>query len=110
MTQASFERSRGASWKGWIPDLRSRDGEKALEVCKRGLPDAILLDWNMPVMDGYDPAQFAPHARRRCAKVCSAPPRTTSRTSRARFHAGANEYIMEALTRTSSRRNFMKSV
>ena len=32
----------------------AEDGEKALEVCKRGLPDAILLDWNMPVMDGID--------------------------------------------------------
>src|SRR5436305_13030771 len=32
----------------------AEDGEKALEVCKRGLPEAILLDWNMPVMDGYE--------------------------------------------------------
>src|SRR5947208_16896096 len=32
----------------------AEDGEKALEVCKRELPDAVLLDWNMPVMDGYD--------------------------------------------------------
>src|SRR5450432_1538371 len=34
--------------------VEAEDGEKALEVCKRGLPDAILLDWNMPVMDGYE--------------------------------------------------------
>jgi two-component system chemotaxis response regulator CheY len=34
--------------------IEAEDGEKALEVCKRGLPDAILLDWNMPVMDGYE--------------------------------------------------------
>ena len=32
----------------------AEDGEKALEVCKRSLPDAILLDWNMPKMDGYE--------------------------------------------------------
>jgi two-component system chemotaxis response regulator CheY len=32
----------------------AEDGEKALEVCKRGLPDAVLLDWNMPVMDGFE--------------------------------------------------------
>jgi two-component system chemotaxis response regulator CheY len=32
--------------------VEAEDGEKALEVCKRGLPEAILLDWNMPVMDG----------------------------------------------------------
>src|SRR5205814_1315740 len=34
--------------------VEAEDGEKALEVCKRGLPDAVLLDWNMPVMDGYE--------------------------------------------------------
>jgi two-component system chemotaxis response regulator CheY len=32
----------------------AEDGEQALEICRRGLPDAILLDWNMPVMDGYE--------------------------------------------------------
>src|SRR5467141_2964199 len=34
--------------------IEAEDGEKALEICKRGLPEAILLDWNMPVMDGYE--------------------------------------------------------
>ena len=34
--------------------VEAEDGEQALEVCRRGLPDAILLDWNMPVMDGYE--------------------------------------------------------
>ena len=34
--------------------VEAEDGEKAMEVCKRGMPDAVLLDWNMPVMDGYE--------------------------------------------------------
>ena len=34
--------------------IEAEDGEKALEACKRSLPDAILLDWNMPIMDGYE--------------------------------------------------------
>src|ERR1700686_1136028 len=34
--------------------IEAEDGEKALEVCKLGLPDPILLDWNMPVVDGYE--------------------------------------------------------
>ena len=34
--------------------IEAEDGEKALEVCKRAMPDAVLLDWNMPVMDGYE--------------------------------------------------------
>ena len=28
------------------------DGQEALDACKAGMPDAVLLDWNMPVMDG----------------------------------------------------------
>ena len=32
--------------------VEAEDGEKAMEVCKRGMPDAILLDWNMPVTNG----------------------------------------------------------
>jgi two-component system chemotaxis response regulator CheY len=28
------------------------DGQEALEFCRAGLPDFVLLDWNMPVMDG----------------------------------------------------------
>ena len=34
--------------------VEAEDGEKALEVCKRAMPEAVLLDWNMPVMDGYE--------------------------------------------------------
>jgi two-component system chemotaxis response regulator CheY len=28
------------------------DGQQALDVCRTSLPDCVLLDWNMPVMDG----------------------------------------------------------
>ena len=28
------------------------DGQQALDACRAGLPDFVLLDWNMPVMDG----------------------------------------------------------
>ena len=30
----------------------AEDGQKALEVCRMEMPDCVLLDWNMPVMDG----------------------------------------------------------
>ena len=30
------------------------DGQTALEACKTAMPDAVLLDWNMPVMNGID--------------------------------------------------------
>lgn len=28
------------------------DGQQALNACHKALPDCVLLDWNMPVMDG----------------------------------------------------------
>lgn len=30
----------------------AENGQIALDACKRQMPDAVLLDWNMPVMDG----------------------------------------------------------
>jgi len=30
----------------------AEDGQKAYEACQASMPDAVLLDWNMPVMDG----------------------------------------------------------
>ncbi|MDE1977370.1 MAG: response regulator, partial [Elusimicrobia bacterium] len=32
----------------------AQDGEKALAALKDFAPDVILVDWNMPVMDGED--------------------------------------------------------
>ena len=34
--------------------VEAEDGEQALEACRRKMPDAILLDWNMPVSNGID--------------------------------------------------------
>ncbi len=36
------------------------DGRQALEACRISLPDCVLLDWNMPVMDGIE---FLRHLR-----------------------------------------------
>ncbi|WP_159992943.1 response regulator [Roseomonas sp. 18066] len=30
------------------------DGQEALDACRLGLPKLVLLDWNMPVMDGLE--------------------------------------------------------
>ena len=32
----------------------AEDGQQALDACRAEMPDAVLLDWNMPVMDGYE--------------------------------------------------------
>jgi len=32
--------------------VEAADGQLALDACRLSLPDCVLLDWNMPVMDG----------------------------------------------------------
>ena len=32
----------------------AEDGSQALEACRRSMPASVLLDWNMPVMNGLD--------------------------------------------------------
>ncbi len=32
--------------------IEAADGQIALDSCRKSMPDCVLLDWNMPVMDG----------------------------------------------------------
>lgn len=34
--------------------VEAADGSEALTACRKQMPDAVLLDWNMPVMNGLD--------------------------------------------------------
>lgn len=34
--------------------LEADHGADALKICRDRMPDAVLLDWNMPVMNGID--------------------------------------------------------
>jgi two-component system chemotaxis response regulator CheY len=36
-----------------IATAEAEDGRQALAACAALMPDLILLDWNMPVMDGF---------------------------------------------------------
>jgi two-component system, chemotaxis family, chemotaxis protein CheY len=76
--------------------IEAEDGAKALEACKHELPDGVLLDWNMPVMDGFE---FLTHLRRmpggdQPKVVFCTTENGIDHISRA-LHAGANEYIMK---------------
>ena len=72
------------------------DGHLAMEACLRKMPDAILLDWNMPVMNGID---FLRELRR--TPGGDAPVVVFCTTENDIKHiqeavgAGANEYIMK---------------
>ena len=76
--------------------LEAEDGEQALAACRSSLPEAILLDWNMPKMDGYEflrllrrlPGGDSPKV------VFCTTENDVAHIARA-LHAGANEYIMK---------------
>ena len=80
--------------------VEAEDGEKALEVCKQAMPEAVLLDWNMPVMDGLE---FLVCLRGLAAG--DAPKVVFCTTENGMDHiaraleAGANEYIMKPFDR-----------
>jgi two-component system chemotaxis response regulator CheY len=72
------------------------DGQEALEICHRGLPDAVLLDWNMPVMTGIE---FLRALRGMAGGdepvVVFCTTETDMEHIQEALGAGANEYIMK---------------
>ena len=76
--------------------MEAENGEEAIETCRKQLPDAILLDWNMPKMDGYDFLRVLrrlPGGDRPKVVFCTTE-NDVAHIARA-LHAGANEYIMK---------------
>ena len=76
--------------------IEAADGEEALAAREREMPDAILLDWNMPVMNGIDFLKNLRVAEGGATPVvvfCT----TENNLDRVReaMEAGANEYIMK---------------
>jgi len=74
----------------------AEDGAQALEACRRRMPRAILLDWNMPVMNGIDflralKAEFGEAA----ATVVFCTTENEMGFILEAMEAGATEYIMK---------------
>ena len=76
--------------------VEAADGQEALKACNAKMPDAILLDWNMPVMDGIPflrELRKAPNGTKPIVVFC-----TTENDLdhiQEAMTAGANEYIMK---------------
>lgn len=78
----------------------AEDGKVALDTCIEELPDCVLLDWNMPVMDGME---FLTELRRlpggSAVIVVFCTTENDMRHIQEAIKAGANEYIMKPFDR-----------
>lgn len=85
------------------------NGQMALDFCKDKMPDVVLLDWNMPVMDGIE-----------CIRILRAIPgggetkvifcsiyHQEDRVRQA-IEAGADEYIVKPFDRDVLKNKFRK--
>ena len=76
------------------------DGALALAACRVKMPDAILLDWNMPVLDGLEflvAMRKEPGGDKPIVVFCTTE-NDIDHITRA-LQAGANEYIMKPFDR-----------
>ncbi|MEI7931647.1 MAG: response regulator [Alphaproteobacteria bacterium] len=72
------------------------DGMEALAWCRAAMPDTILLDWNMPVMNGIEflkALRAEPEGKAPNVIMCSVE-NEPARILEA-LEAGADEYIMK---------------
>ncbi|WP_243374086.1 response regulator [Microvirga solisilvae] len=74
----------------------AENGAAGLASCRTRMPDVILLDWNMPVMDGYS---FLKELRKtpggEVPKVVFCTTENDLKNITQALEAGADEYIMK---------------
>jgi two-component system chemotaxis response regulator CheY len=76
--------------------IEAENGERALEQCRRDMPHFIILDWNMPVMNGLkflEALRQEPKWQHIMVIICTTENDITHIQSM--MSAGANEYIMK---------------
>ena len=80
----------------------AENGQIALEKCQNRMPDIVLLDWNMPVMDGLE---FLRALRRtdggKGPTVIFCTTETDVEHIQKAIESGADEYIMKPFDRDS---------
>lgn len=72
------------------------DGQAALDHCAGQMPNLILLDWNMPVLDGFGflrELRRMPSGGEPTVVLCTTE-NDVAHIARAR-HAGANSFLMK---------------
>jgi two-component system cell cycle response regulator DivK len=79
--------------------LEATDGRKAVEIAKRDCPDLILMDLNMPVMDGLAATEQIRSLREHCGNVpiVAVTAFDTYGMKEAALEAGCDAYLLKPL-------------
>ncbi|MCJ2179672.1 response regulator [Novosphingobium album (ex Hu et al. 2023)] len=78
-------------------DVReAANGREAIDRCEEAMPDLILLDWNMPIMDGLEFIKLLRQGGHTSQpKVVFCTTENDSEHIRTAIEAGADEYVMK---------------
>jgi len=82
-----------------LTTLEAENGEEALKIVRSNDVDAVLLDWNMPIMDGMEflkALRAEPQLRQPIVVMCTTENDMTRIVEA--MESGANEYIMKPFT------------
>jgi two-component system chemotaxis response regulator CheY len=80
--------------------IEASDGQEALETCQAQMPDAVLLDWNMPIMNGIEFLRaLRDTAGGDAPRVIFCTTENDMAHIKEAMSAGANEYIMKPFDR-----------
>ncbi len=87
----------------------AENGQMAYDMCETKMPDAILLDWNMPIMSGIEFLEKLRQtdAGREPKVVLCTTENDIAHIQRA-ITAGANEYIMKPFDSDIVRSKFVQ--
>ncbi len=76
--------------------VEAEDGQAAIDCCNQVMPDAVLLDWHMPVMDGLEflyALRQLPGGEKPKVVFCTT--KNDLEHIQEAIKAGADEYIMK---------------
>ena len=73
----------------------AEDGQQALLACREAMPDSVLLDWNMPVMNGLEMLERMRAQGYDQVKVLMVTTEAENDFIIRALNAGADEYLMK---------------
>jgi len=85
---------------GFQTIAEASDGRQALDRLGESKPELVLVDWNMPVMNGYDfLVEMRSHRQYDDVSVVMCTSESEMSQVASALEAGANEYVMKPFTK-----------